>query len=67
MIPPSSPENPPLESAKRSLEVDMSPEAIDRRLRIMGELWEFWRYLRRFKPVAPTANPPAVDASSKSQ
>ena len=52
MIPPSNPDRPPLESAKRSIEVDMSPQAIDRRMREMDQLWELWHYLRRFKPVA---------------
>jgi hypothetical protein len=51
MIPPSKPEKPPLESAKRSIDVDMSPTAIDRRLREVFALWEFWRYLRRFRPA----------------
>jgi len=51
MIPQSSPEKPPLESAKRSIVVDYSPEAIDRRMREMAALWEFWRYLRNFRPV----------------
>jgi hypothetical protein len=51
MTPPSNLDRPPLESAKRSIEIDMSPAAIDRRLREMDQLWELWRYLRRFKPV----------------
>lgn len=50
MIPPSNPEKPPLESAQRSIVVDMSPAAIERRLREAFDLWEFWRYLRRFRP-----------------
>ena len=53
MIPLSSPERPPLESAKRSIVVDMSPEAIDRRIREVADLWDFWRYLRNFRPVKP--------------
>ena len=32
-------------------EVDMSAEAIDRRLREVAMLWDFWRYLRNFKPA----------------
>jgi hypothetical protein len=48
---PSNPEKPPLESANRSIEVDMSPTAIDRRLREYFALWDFWQYLRKFKPV----------------
>jgi hypothetical protein len=55
MTPPFNPDKPPLESAKRSIEVDMSPAAIDRRMREMSALWEFWRFLRKFRPVgAPT-------------
>ena len=56
MIPPSSPDKPPLSAAKRRFEVDMSPAAIDRRLREVGELWELWRYLRRFRPTTPPDN-----------
>jgi hypothetical protein len=51
MIPPSNPEKPPLESAKRLVEVDYSPAAIDRRLRELSALWDFWNYLRKFRPV----------------
>jgi hypothetical protein len=51
MTPPSNPDKPPLESANRSIEVDMSPAAIDRRMREMFALWEIWRFLRRFRPV----------------
>lgn len=51
MIPPSNPEKPPLESAKRSIVVDMSPAAIDRRIRELAALWDFWNYLRKFRPV----------------
>jgi hypothetical protein len=54
MIPPSNPDKPPLESAKRSIAVDMSPAAIDRRLRDVFELWEFCRFLRQFRPVPST-------------
>ena len=45
-------DKPPLESAKRSIEVDMSPTAIDRRMREMFALWEAWQFLRKFRPVA---------------
>lgn len=51
MTPPFNPDKPPLESAKRSIDVDMSPAAIDRRLREMAELWEVWRFLKKFRPV----------------
>jgi hypothetical protein len=51
MTPPSNPEKPPLESAKRSIVVDYSPEAVDRRLREFFALWDFWRYLRKFRPA----------------
>lgn len=51
MTPPFNPDKPPLESAKRSIEVDMSPAAIDRRMCDFFALWEFWRFLRRFRPV----------------
>ncbi len=51
MTPPFKPDKPPLESAKRSIEVDMSPVAIDRRMRDVFALWEFWRFLRRFRAV----------------
>jgi hypothetical protein len=50
MIPPSKPDKPPLESAKRSIVVDMSSAAIDRRMREMEALWEFWRFIRKFRP-----------------
>ena len=52
MTPPFNPDKPPLESAKRSIEVDMSPAAIDRRLRDVFALWEFWRFLKKFRRVA---------------
>lgn len=55
MTPPSNPDKPPLESAKRSIEVDMSPAAIDRRMREMADLWEVWRFLKKFRPVKPKA------------
>ena len=51
MTPPFSPDKPPLESAKRSIDVDMSPAAIDRRLREVFSLWDLWRCLRRFRIV----------------
>jgi hypothetical protein len=51
MTPPFIPDKPPLESAKRSIEVDMSPAAIDRRMHEMAELWELWRFLKKFRPV----------------
>lgn len=55
MTQPSNPEKPPLESAKRAFEVDMSPAAIERRLRDHFELWEFWKFLRNFRPVSHPA------------
>jgi hypothetical protein len=61
MTPPSNPERPPLESAKRSIDVDMSPAAIDRRLRDHFALWEFWRFLKKFRPVEK----PDENASAK--
>jgi hypothetical protein len=65
MTPPSNPEKPPLESAKRSIEVDMSPAAIDRRLRDHFALWEFWRFLKKFRPMTkPADGPNATKADS---
>jgi hypothetical protein len=61
MIPPSNPDKPPLESAKCSIEVDMSQAAIDRRLREFFALQEFWHYLRKFRPV----NASEPEASAK--
>jgi hypothetical protein len=49
MTTPSSTEKPP--PVKPRPTVDMSSKAIDQRLREVGELWDFWRYLRNFKPV----------------
>jgi hypothetical protein len=61
LTPPVKSDKPPLESAKRSIEVDMSPAAIDRRMREMAELWDAWRFLRKFRPVAkPPSEPPAA-------
>jgi hypothetical protein len=56
MTPQSKPDRPPLESAKRSIEVDMSPAAIDRRMRDHFALWEFWRFLKKFRPVERPAD-----------
>jgi hypothetical protein len=56
MIPPFNPDKPPLESAKRSIEVDMSSAAIDRRMREMFALWEVWRFLKKFRPVGRPAD-----------
>jgi hypothetical protein len=56
MTPPSNHDKPPLESAKRSLVVDYSPEAIDARMRELAALWDFWRYLRKFKLANCTAS-----------
>jgi hypothetical protein len=69
MIPPSSPDKPPLESAKRSIVVDMSPAAIDRRMRELAALWDFWKYLRNFRladhqPGAQATGPPANETPS---
>ena len=60
MTPPFNPDKPSLESAERSIEVDMSPAAINRRMRDVFALWEFWRFLKKFRPVVPTE-----DASAK--
>ncbi len=60
MTAPFSPDKPPLESAQRSIEVDMSPAAIERRMREMFALWEVWRFLKKFRPVEQTE-----DASAK--
>ena len=49
MTQPSNPEN---QSTRRTLAVDMSPAAIDRRMREVAALWDAWRYLRNFHPVA---------------
>jgi hypothetical protein len=65
MIPPSSPDKPPLESAKRSIVVDMSPAAIDRRMRELASLWDFWNYLRRFRPVSESPDAAPKDSGSK--
>jgi hypothetical protein len=35
----------------------MSPAAIDRRMRELASLWNFWRFLRKFKPVSPDPAP----------
>jgi hypothetical protein len=58
MTPQSNHEKPPLESAKRRLQVDMSPAAIDRRMREMAELWDVWRYLKNFRPVTSNEDAP---------
>lgn len=58
MSTPSNPDKPPLESAKCSIDVDMSQAAIDRRLREFFALQDFWRYLRKFRPVK-TSEPEA--------
>ena len=50
---PTSPNNSPREKAIRSLEVDMSPDAIERRLRDIGQLHKTWQSLRQFKEVIP--------------
>jgi hypothetical protein len=63
MTPPSSPEKLLAASAQSAGGVDMSPEAIDRRLREVGRLWELWRYLRKFRPVEKKT-PPADDPRS---
>jgi hypothetical protein len=55
MTPLYNPDKPPLRSAKRSIDVDMSPTAIDRRMREMFELWEVWRFLKNFRPVGRAA------------
>jgi hypothetical protein len=52
MTPISNLEKPNLESARRSIVVDMSPAAIDRRMRDVCDLWDCWQFLRRFRPVA---------------
>jgi len=58
MIPPSNPEKPSPAPEPPRPPVDMSPEGIDRRLREVGMLWDFWNYLRRFKPTDITAPQP---------
>ena len=63
MTPPFNPDKPPLESAKRSFEVDMSPAAIDRRMREMSQLWDLWRFLKKFRPVDKPADNPKPDPS----
>ena len=35
---------------RRRFEVDMSPEAIEGRLREVAQLWKFWQSLRNFTP-----------------
>ena len=60
MTPPFNPDKPPLESAQRSIEVDMSPAAIDRRLRDVFALWEFWRFLKKFRPAANPVDGPEL-------
>ncbi|MBI2806775.1 MAG: hypothetical protein HYX68_17485 [Planctomycetes bacterium] len=57
----SNPERPPLESAQRAVVVDYSPAAIDRRMRELASLWEFWRYLRKFKTVKDRNSPRAIE------
>jgi hypothetical protein len=51
MIQPSNTTKPPLAAGVRTLVVDMSPAAIERRLRTVGELHKCWQSLRRFKPA----------------
>jgi hypothetical protein len=64
MTPPSNPDKPTLESAKRSIEVDYSPAAVERRLDEFFELWNFWQCLRKFKPVEkPDENRSAATGS----
>ena len=66
MMPPSSPDKPPLASAQRSIDVDMSAAAIDRRLREVFALWDLWRYLRRFQPVDGASVGVPLDLPKKS-
>ena len=62
MIQPANPDKPPLEPARRSKIVDMSAEAIARRLRETFDLWEFWQFLKKFRPVQPAnQRPPTSD------
>jgi hypothetical protein len=55
MISQSNPDKPLPESAKRSIVVDMSPAAIDRRMRELAALWDFWKCLRKI-PARPTGS-----------
>ena len=50
---PSGSPNARLPEARRSIVVDMSPEAIEQRLREYFQLWTFWTKLRRFQKVQP--------------
>lgn len=50
MIKPPNSHKPPLESAKRLIEVDMSPSAIQDRLRTFFELWNSWQALKKYQP-----------------
>lgn len=58
MIPPSKPIKSSLPFGVRSIDVDMSPAAIERRLRMLGHLHTAWQSLRRFKKVETGKNPP---------
>lgn len=40
--------------------VDMSPEAIDRRLRELSDLYDFWQALRTIRPVSDPMLPEAI-------
>ncbi len=49
----------------RSPEVDMSAEAIDQRLRELGDLWTFWMKVRRDLPVAECEEPEPAESEVK--
>ncbi len=39
------------------LPVDMSSDAIDRRLRELNDLYEFWKALQTMRPITPNPHP----------
>ena len=41
----------------RGISNDMSPEAIARRIDIVGELWRMWQVLRHAKRIGPVVPP----------
>ncbi len=57
MIPPSNLNPPRLQDARRSIVVDMSPQAIDQRLREVSQLWAFGQKLRNFQRVSVVESP----------
>ena len=53
MTPQSSPEGNENKPVRRSIEVDMSSSAVDRRLRELGQLYEFGQSLKKCRIIGP--------------